>query len=85
LRLSQNNIVKNSNTKYKKTKSKDARSGGTFIFYNKIKTNIKAGLQMPSGGDENQGIYFMWPYTYIVGEIRRGMTHNILIFISYYW
>jgi hypothetical protein len=23
-------------------------------------------------------------YTYIVGEISRGMTHNYLIFISYY-
>ena len=37
------------------------RSGGKFIFYNKIQKYINAETKISSGGDENQGIYFIWP------------------------
>ena len=40
-------------------------SGGTFIFYNKIQKYVNAKMQTSSGGDENQGIYFIWPVDFI--------------------
>jgi hypothetical protein len=30
-------------------------------FYNKIQKYINAETKILSGGDENQGIYFIWP------------------------
>ena len=35
-------------------------SGGT-LMYNEIYKKFHEALKIQSGGDENQGIYFMWP------------------------